>query len=249
MQQMIDLSAGNEARMPSFVDLRAFLAERLGALRDLPQGGQSFLRRRVALQAADRTSPVGAILLTHEYGHVPAMPADEFVLVVQGRVEFVTKNGTVTLEDGDAAVLPMGCAFDWKAEDEAQLLYMRYPGSTASDAPITPLSKAPEFLPSAKPAADILVGPAPECSNHNDYRVDDGRFVCGTWTSTAYQRHGFRYGHYEIMYLLAGSVTLTDETGRSQTFAKGDIVLAEEGAHCAWQSREDVTKLFAIYRV
>jgi uncharacterized cupin superfamily protein len=56
------------------------------------------------------------------------------------------------------------------------------------------------------------------------------------------------YRHYELMYLIEGSVTFADETGRSGTFSKGDIFMIEQGAQCSWESREYVAKVFALYR-
>ena len=50
------------------------------------------------------------------------------------------------------------------------------------------------------------------------------------------------------MYLLEGSVTFVDGTGRAGTFAKGDIFLVEQGATCSWESREQVAKVYVIYR-
>jgi uncharacterized cupin superfamily protein len=57
-----------------------------------------------------------------------------------------------------------------------------------------------------------------------------------------------RYPHYELMHLLEGSVTFVDETGRTATFSRGDIFLVEQGARCSWESREQVAKVYAIYR-
>ena len=56
------------------------------------------------------------------------------------------------------------------------------------------------------------------------------------------------YRHYELMYLLEGSVTFVDEAGRSGSFSKGDIFLVEQTAQCTWDSREDVAKVYVIYR-
>ena len=56
------------------------------------------------------------------------------------------------------------------------------------------------------------------------------------------------YRHYELMYLLEGSVTFVDGAGRVGTFAKGDVFLVEQGSDCSWESREHVKKVYAIYR-
>ena len=56
------------------------------------------------------------------------------------------------------------------------------------------------------------------------------------------------YRHFELMHLLAGSVTFVDGAGRSGTFRKGDSFLIEQHAQCSWESREHAAKIFAIYR-
>jgi uncharacterized cupin superfamily protein len=56
------------------------------------------------------------------------------------------------------------------------------------------------------------------------------------------------YRHFELMYLLHGSVTFVDELDREGTFGAGDIFLVEQHAQCSWESREDVAKIYAIYR-
>ncbi len=177
------------------------------------------------------------------------MPNDEIVIVLKGALRLEADGVTHALADGDAAVIPHGAAFSWATEGETVAITMRYPDSVATGASITPIAKDPAFIPSAKPAADLLIGPAPECRNFNDYRVNDGKFVCGTWDSTPYHRHGFLYGHHEIMAIAKGSVTFSDPSGHAQTFTTGDVLLAEHGSHCGWESREDVTKVFAIYRL
>jgi uncharacterized cupin superfamily protein len=56
------------------------------------------------------------------------------------------------------------------------------------------------------------------------------------------------YRHYELMYLLDGSVTFIDEAGTEGAFAKGDIFLVEQGASCSWDSQVHVKKVYCIYR-
>lgn len=231
------------ARKPSFVDLRDFARAKQVEIADR----NDYLASRIALCENGEPGPVGLLALDTAHGTVDSLPNDEFVLVLAGSLNITGASGETVLAQGDAAVLPHGSAFGWTSSAGTLAIYMRYLESTAANLPITPISKDPAYVPSNKPSPDVLIGPAPECRNFNDYRVDDGRFVCGTWASTAYRRHGFAYNHYEIMHLAQGSVTLAD-AGQEQTFQTGDVILAERGSHCAWDSREDVAKVFAIYR-
>ncbi len=239
------------ARAPSFIDLRAFGDAELAQFHlnaSAMQDADAFLTNRSPLISSGKPSTIAALILTTGTGRVDAMPNDEFIIVLKGKLRLLSEGRTYDLGDGDAAVLPHGVAFDWAAEGETVAIAMRYPDSVATGASIVPIAKDPPFIPSAKPAEDLLIGPAPECRNFNDYRVNEGKFVCGTWDSTAYHRHGFLYGHHEIMAITKGAVTFSDPSGREQSFGKGDVLLAEHGSRCGWESRGDVTKVFAIHR-
>lgn len=51
----------------------------------------------------------------------------------------------------------------------------------------------------------------------------------------------------EFMYLLEGSVTLTDADGRRETFSAGDAVLVPRGTTYTWQQTESLGKYYAIF--
>lgn len=241
-------------RGPSFVDLRAFAAQQSDALDRLVSLGDAdaFFANRVELRHAalgTAGSPVTALRLPASSGCVDAMPNDAFVIILFGHLTLVAGRQAHALGPDGAVVIPHGCRFTWRAEDKVTAIVLRYPESGTAGRTITPIRKDPPLEPSGKPAPEVLLGPAPDCRNFNDYRVDDGKFVCGTWDSTPYRRKGFLYGHYEIMLITEGSVTFgDDETGRAETFGTGSLVLAEAGSRTSWDSREHVTKMFAIYR-
>ena len=53
--------------------------------------------------------------------------------------------------------------------------------------------------------------------------------TCGVWDSTPYQRVVSRSSGNELLYLLEGSVTLTDAAGREEHFQAGDAVYVPKG--------------------
>ncbi|MFT3965982.1 MAG: cupin domain-containing protein [Sphingobium sp.] len=238
-------------RPPSFVDLRAFAAEIAEELQALARcnGSDAYLANRIALLSSGTESPVGALHLPEGGGCVEAMPRDEFIILLTGRLWLAAGRQEHFLGPNDAVVVPQGARFAWRAEAGTTAITLSYPESRAGGRTITPIRKDPPLAPSGKPAEDVLLGPAPDCRNFNDYRVDDGKFVCGTWDSTPYRRKGFLYSHYEIMLISEGSVTFSDEHDRVGTFKAGDLILAEAGSYCAWDSPDHVTKVFAIYRI
>ena len=221
----------------SFVDLRTFaVAAPTGALCDAGR----------ILPASAGPVTISAIDLVGE-GHVEALAADLFVFVLAGALHVAGQG----IGANRSAVLPRGSAFDWRAEDGTVVIRIACADAGASAggvaAPVLIDESAP-LLPSGAPLAELLVGPTPSCRNHTDFLSPSGEFICGTWDSTPYHRLPMRYRHYELMYLIDGSVTFEDETGRTAAYTAGDVFLVEQGAQCSWRSTAHVKKVYAIYR-
>jgi uncharacterized cupin superfamily protein len=238
-----------QANPPSFVDLRQFARDRSqGIAVAAAPGDDRFLASRRVLDWAPGPVTAGVIALEAGSGAVASLPADEFIIVNQGSLTLTQHGITLVLEAGQSAVIRQGAAFSWSAQGPVSLLFTRYNLSRPGNCAIVPIKENPQLDPTGTPPVDLLLTPAPACRNYTDYRSEDGEFVCGTWDSTPYHRRAMFYRHYELMYLLEGNVTFIDEAGRSGTFSKGDIFLIEQGAQCSWESLENVTKVYVIYR-
>lgn len=216
--------------MPASMDDDRFLSSR--RILDWPQG------------------PVmaGVIALDADSGSVQSLPADEFIIVHVGSLTILQQDSLLILKPGQSTVLKKGATFSWSAQGPVSLIFTRYNNSQSGDRAIVPIKERPQLEATGTPPAELLLTPAPVCRNYTDYRSADGEFVCGTWDSTPYHRRAMFYRHFELMYLLEGSVTLIDEAGRAGTFSKGDIFLVEQTARCTWESREHVAKVYVIYR-
>lgn len=244
-----DQAAPVSTKSPSFIDLRKFaLAKNDRILSTGSAAEDRFLSSRRLLDLPPGPVTIGSIVLEAGSGAVQSQPADEFIIVAEGTVTLIQQGRILTLRPGHSAVIGHGAAFSWNAEGHVSLIFMRYHGSRAGNSAIVPIEAAPQLEPSGTPLAELLLTPTPVCRNHTDFRSADGEFVCGTWDSTPYHRSAMFYRHYELMYLLEGSVTFVDETGRDATFSRGDIFLVEQKAQCSWESREHVAKVYAIYR-
>ena len=224
---------------PTFIDLRAFAEESVAA-----PGKDPFGADRRLLPWRDGPVEAGSIDLPAGVGTVPGSAGDCWLIVAKGAVSFDGR----PLGVGESCVIRGGTAFAWSAEAPATLIFMRHVSGAAATEGVVPIDTNAELTPSGAPRAELLVGDTPACRNHTDFRSDDGEFTCGVWDSTPYHRRAMYYPHCELMYLLAGSVTFVDAIGREQTFAKDDIFIVEQGAECSWESREQVAKVYAIYR-
>lgn len=231
---------------PSFVDLRQFA-------RDVVPGPvasrtDAFLASRRILELPPGPVEIGAIHLEAGTGSVDQLPADEFIIVCDGALTLSQQDRTLELADSASAVLTAGVGFTWNCPASVTLLYMRYKEATPGDGALIPIDEQAVLEPSGTPLAELLISPTPQCRNHTDYLSADDEFICGVWDSTPYQRRPMQFRHFELMHLLEGSVTIEDEARASRTFVKGDIFLVEQKAQCSWDSREDVKKVYAIYR-
>jgi uncharacterized cupin superfamily protein len=246
----LNQAAAVAANPPSFVDLRQFARDQSQGIPAAALAGDDrFLSsRRVLDWASDSPVTAGAIALEAGTGSVPSLPADEFIIVNEGSLTLSQQGVTLTLEAGQSAVIQQGAAFSWSAPGPVSILFTRYNRSQPGNRAIIPVKANPQLDATGTPLAELLLTPAPVCRNYTDYRSADGELVIGTWDSTPYTRRAMFYRHYELMYLLEGSVTFVDEAGRSGTFSKGDIFLVEQTANCSWESLDHVAKVYVIYR-
>lgn len=224
---------------PSFIDLDAFASA-------ASSGADPFGAHAAVLPLRGGPLEVRASVLSGS-GSATTLAGDTMLIVAEGEATITALGQTHTLAKGGSLVLSGPQDFIWAA-DHARIVTMRYTGGAGEAAGITAIAPTTERVPSGAPLAELLIGPTPQCRNHTQFLSTDGEFMVGVWDSTPYHRRAMPYRHFELMYLLEGSVTFIDEEGREGTFRKGNLFLIEQNAQCTWESREDVTKIFAIYR-
>src|SRR5687768_4772599 len=107
-------------------------------------------------------------------------------------------------------------------------------------------------LPHAQDAPRIVRfepnGPAGAWSNaegkhktHHYYRsIQNNRVAAGIWESPDFSGQMRRQSFTEFIYLLHGSITLTDKSGREETFKAGDAVIIPRGTEFQWKRSDNV---------
>jgi len=233
------VSAAVNQNVAAVVDIRRYAAG--------TKPSNDWLNGRAAPAFADEAARVAAVALRGE-GHVEGLATDEFVLVLEGRLEIDSAAGTLAMERGAAGVLPVGTSFSWYASEDLLAIIYAAPteGPGNATAPFLIDQNAP-MTPSKPPLPENLLGPMPSCRSHNDYVSANSEFACGTWDSTPYHRRRISYRQVELMYLLQGKVTFADDKG-SVTFSAGDACMFVRGDGCSWLSEEHVKKIFSIHR-
>lgn len=212
-------------------------------------GADAYLAHRRRLPLPEGPITVERARLAPAASGEGVLPGDEFVLVLEGDVAFEQAGLRLELSAGEAGVLIRDRPLTWRSEAGSELILMRCTGGggAGADAPVRIDQDAP-LAPSNPPAADVLIGPTPQCRAHSDYRSASGELACGVWDSTPYHRRPIEFRHYELMRLLEGSVTFVDAAGREGRFQAGDVILFEQGGSAAWESRDYVKKIYCTFR-
>lgn len=239
MSNFDGLSAALDQKVGAVVDMRAYAA--------VTAASSDWFQGRAEPAFADAKAQVAAFALRGE-GQVEALPTDEFVLVLAGRLEIESDTGALVIEQDEGAVLPVGTSFGWRASDELLAIIYAVPTEApgSATAPLLIDKKAP-LSPSNPPPPENLLGPVPSCRAYSDYVSANKEFACGTWDSTPYRRRQIPYRQVELMLLLDGKVTFSDQKGRV-TFRTGDVCMFVRGDGCEWLSEEYVKKVYATQR-
>ncbi len=80
---------------------------------------------------------------------------------------------------------------------------------------------------------------------HNFFATEDESITAGIWECAPCFEEVKDFPCYEMMVFLAGSVTVTDESG-SQTFKAGDVLFASKGSDFTWNITESLRKFYMI---
>lgn len=229
------------APAPSFIDIAAFAG-------DAPLCTDPFGADTAALPLRGGPIALHAATLAAGAGESRSLAGDTFLFVLAGSLDIVAAGASESLRAGDSLVLSGPTPLAWRAPQGARIVTMRYDNGASEPAGVTRIDPALSRSPSGAPLAELLIGPTPQCHNRTQFLSADGEFMVGVWDSSPYHRRAMAYRHFELMYLLDGAVTFVDEEQREGTFTQGDLFLVEQHAQCSWESRVDVTKVFAIWR-
>ncbi len=228
---------------PSFVDLES-LAATLASDAGLEPFGSG--ARLLPVRAGPCEIFVTSVA-AGEGAHVEGR-GDTWIFVRKGTLTLDAGPQRAVIGPGTSAVISKGTVFHWHAAQPVSIIGMRYLDAVEEGRGISVIDNAATLVVSNPPADEVLTSERPSCRSHNAFRSASGEFLCGTWDSTPYQRIPIFFRHSELMHLLEGEVTFTDESGRTGTFRKGDTFIIEQGARCSWASFVHVAKIYAQFK-
>ena len=83
-------------------------------------------------------------------------------------------------------------------------------------------------------------------TNHTFFQTSDESILTGVWECAPCKEEIESYPVHEMMTVISGSVTLTNEHGDAETFTAGDTFFVAKGAKCTWHITETLKKFYMI---
>ena len=78
------------------------------------------------------------------------------------------------------------------------------------------------------------------------YTSDDKKTAAGVWECAPCIEEFDEYPEDEMITVISGSVTLTNESGDSETFTSGDTFFIAKGAKIRWEITEKLLKFYMV---
>jgi len=180
-------------------------------------------------------------------------PVNEFMVLLEGEVMIVdAAGGETTIRAGESFLLPKGLPCIWKQTGYVRKYYVIFddasglkPSDPSALKVLRPDPKA-KLEQTESPSPKVLNGPMP-MQHGKDYFEDvSGQWTVGVWDSSAYHRKTIDFPRHELMHILEGEVTITEEGFPPQTFKAGDTFFVGMGARSDFNTPGYIRKIYCI---
>lgn len=179
-------------------------------------------------------------------------PVHEFMIILEGEVVMVEEDRETVIGPGESFFIPKGRRCIWNQSGYAKkfmVIFDDRSGIAANGSqPIFKIDPAVKLQPSAPLAAAMLLSPVPTQHAHEYFADPTGQFTAGVWDTTGYHRKLIDFPRHELMHLIEGTVTFTDDRGASQTFRAGDTFFVPLGTPNSWKSEGYLRKIYCIFQ-
>jgi uncharacterized cupin superfamily protein len=217
-------------------------------VRDNPSLGASdpFNRtRQVAYLGADGIA-VG-VLIGNDTVEETFSPFSETLVVHRGHLSIQSAEQQLDMRVGECVAIGHGTAFRVTLSGDAVVAFCSATDVTGDGNPgLTFIERYADLAPSASLAPPIIVGLPPQCRALTTFEDSASPLRTGVWDSTPYVRNSRPQRVNELMHLIEGRVTLTEDNGNVVQVNTGDTVFVPQGTPCAWTSTGYVRKIYTV---
>lgn len=180
-------------------------------------------------------------------------PVNEFMILLEGEVTILDEEGAATtIKAGESFILPKGMPCAWKQTGYVRKFFVIFDDSSGlapeNPAALKVLRPDPRTTleRSPSPAPEVLLSEVPVQHAREYFEDVSGQWTVGIWDSTPYHRKTINFPRHELMHILEGEVTITEEGFAPQTFKAGDSFLVPMGTRSDWKTTRYVRKIYCI---
>jgi uncharacterized cupin superfamily protein len=104
------------------------------------------------------------------------------------------------------------------------------------------------FEPNGPPGQGLVGNDRDKSRVHYYYKSKaDERVAAGVWSSPDFSGRMRKVTNTEFIYILEGSVTFEDKSGREETFRAGDAVVIPRGTEFVWKRTQNEKEYWVIF--
>jgi uncharacterized cupin superfamily protein len=200
------------------------------------------------------TMTAGVWTCTPMTGKAGPYGVNEYMLVLEGSVTMIHEDGTEnTVSAGESFVIPKGTPCVWKQTENIRKFYVIHddPSGEALDADglnIRTFAHDMTLTPVGEQDTSRYIGDVPTQGTTVFFQDATQQMTVGLWETTEMHTKPLPFVRNELMHILEGEVTITDGTGKSNTYKAGDTFLVPKGMIYQWDSVGTVRKIFCIFQ-
>lgn len=187
-------------------------------------------------------------------GRMGPWSTNEVMVLIEGTVAIDHADGsTLHVTAGDAFFIPKGTVCSWRQAGDLKKFFAIHDDATgiAAAQPEGLRARRIDFAASLAstegPPATLLLSSAPTCCDATAFTDLTGQLTAGIWSATPYTRKAVASPRHELMHIIEGAVTLSDDAGREETFSAGETCFVPKGAVVGWKSVSPVRKMFCSF--
>ena len=181
-------------------------------------------------------------------GQARALSVNEFMIVLEGAVTIVdARDRAVTIKAGESFLIPKGLPCVWRQDGYMRKFFVIFDDASGNAAGpggaggAAPRSAGRAERPATARRRSCWRAPAPTQHDKQYFADLTAQWTVGVWDSTAYHRKTISFPRHELMHILEGEVTLTEEGGpaadlqgrRHLLRADGHALRLEDDGLCA----------------
>ena len=178
-------------------------------------------------------------------------PGDEFMYLLEGRLDMVSDAETVPVETGQSFAVRNGIPVSWTQEapflrkfflllhDEKKAV-PEIDSAKGGVVVMDPVALEGKLAPEAESLGGGAQRDAPAFTN------DDGTMFVGMWETTPFETEMGPFSVHEMCQILEGEAIITEEDGTEHRFGPGEFLFIPKGTVCSWKCDVPLRKYYAI---